>query len=72
MILKLEVFATVITVVAVYLISEQHYLWGWIISFFADLLWALWGYWKNAYYLVGLQFLLAIIAVNGIINALQV
>ena len=66
----LEAIATVVTIVGVYLISEQHLVAGWIINGAGDLLWIWWGYVKTAYYLIALQLILFAVALNGLHNAL--
>ena len=70
MIKKLEAISTVITIIAVYLISEERYLVGWGLNLIADCLWIWFAKLIQAYYLLTLQVVLAIIATNGIINAL--
>ena len=67
---KLEAISTAITIIAVYLISEEKYLVGWSLNLFADILWVWFAKLIQAYYLLTLQVVLAIIATNGIINAL--
>ena len=70
MIKKLEAISTAITIIAVYLISEEKYLVGWSLNLLADILWVWFAKLIEAYYLLILQVVLAIIATNGIINAL--
>ena len=70
MIKKLEAISTVITIIAVYLISEEKYLIGWSLNLLADILLVWFAKLIEAYYLLILQVVLAIIATNGIINAL--
>ena len=67
---KLEAISTAITIIAVYLISEEKYLVGWSLNLFADILWVWFAKLIQAYYLLTLQVVLAIIATNGIMNAL--
>jgi len=67
---KLEFIATVSTIIGVWLISEEYYIYGWAVNGLADLLWVWWGRLKEAYYLVTLQLVLFLIALNGFHNAL--
>ena len=66
----LEIIATITSIIGVYLVSDQHYISGWIINAIGDVMWAVWGYLKAAYYLIALQIILFVIALNGLYNAL--
>ena len=66
----LEIIATITSIIGVYLVSDQYYLSGWLVNALGDVLWAWWGYLKNAPYLIALQAILFIIAMNGLYNAL--
>ena len=66
----LEFIATAVTLIGVYLISDQQYVYGWGINAAGDILWMWWGAIKSAHYLVALQLILFVIALNGLQNAL--
>ena len=66
----LEAVATCTSILGVYLVSDQYYISGWAINGIGDILWMVWGYYKNANYLIALQIILFFIAVNGLANAL--
>lgn len=70
MIKQLEIIATITSIIGVYLVSDEYYISGWVVNAMGDVLWAVWGYQQSAYYLVALQVILFIIAVNGLYNAL--
>ena len=66
----IEIIATITSIIGVYLVSDQYYLSGWTINAIGDVIWAVWGYLKSAYYLIALQVILFAIALNGVYNAL--
>jgi hypothetical protein len=66
----LEILATLMTIIGVWLISEVRLVEGYTINGLSDILWAIWGYFKSAYYLIALQLLLFLIMCNGLKNVL--
>lgn len=67
---SLECISAIVTTIAVYLLSDQQYIPGWSLNALGDILWIWWAVLKSAYYLVALQAILLVIALNGLNNAL--
>ena len=65
----LQFWSAVVSVIGVYLVSENILLIGWSINLFADSLWVWWGAIHKAHFLIALQVVFVFIAINGIINA---
>ena len=65
----LQFWASIVSLTAVYLISERIFFEGWAINAFGDCLWAWWGIRRKAIWLIILQVVFFFIAINGIMNA---
>jgi len=62
----LEGIATALTISGLWMISNSL-ISGWFLALAGNILWMIWGIEKDAKYLIFLNFILALIAINGVL-----
>jgi len=62
----LECLASIFTVIGFSLISISWLLSGFWISLIGNIIWSIWGIQKKAYFLILVQFFLALASINGL------
>lgn len=65
---RLEAAASITSLIAVYLVSEQILLEGWLLNLYGDLLWIALGIKLNMPFLIILQLAFVCVCINGLMN----
>lgn len=66
----LELTASILTLIAIWLLSEKLYIEGFLLSVFCCIIWVVWCYKGQHYYLLGLEFIMGILYLKSFIGVI--